>query len=81
MRLRHVVNFVCFTQVHKNGPVAAISFPTSLEGDFVFPRNKTYAVVSPFPVVFAFQNANALSLDGAAFSWDLHCENNTFTGE
>jgi hypothetical protein len=45
------------------------------EVDLVFPRNETYSPVSPFPVVFAFQNANVYTLYDGGFDWDISCDN------
>ncbi|KAB5571869.1 hypothetical protein GE09DRAFT_1268166 [Coniochaeta sp. 2T2.1] len=37
-------------------PVAANTFPATVEVDLIFPRNDTYAPSTIFPIVFAFQN-------------------------
>ena len=57
-----------------------IPFPATLEIDVVFPRNDTYAVVAPFPVVFAFQNAAVFFGFAGQFSWELTCKNGSLTG-
>ncbi|CAG9975545.1 unnamed protein product [Clonostachys byssicola] len=49
------------------------SFPKVGELDVVFPRNDTYAVVSPFPVIFGFQRSNALLRFGTYLEWQVSC--------
>ncbi|VUC28070.1 unnamed protein product [Clonostachys rosea] len=49
------------------------SFPLIGELDVVFPRNDTYAVVSPFPVIFGFQRSNALLRFGTYLEWQVSC--------
>jgi hypothetical protein len=58
----------------------ALSYPATLELDVVFPRNDTYAVVAPFPIVFAFQNAGAFWEFGAVFQWSVSCHNLSLAG-
>ena len=40
---------------------ADVTFPATVEVDFVFPRNETYAPTPVFPIVFAIQNLPAAS--------------------
>lgn len=48
------------------------------EIDVVFPRNETYGVVAPFPIVFGLRNVPArFPMD---FTWTLHCRYSTFSG-
>jgi hypothetical protein len=65
---------------------AAASFdPTAFqkfEIDVVFPRNDTYRLVSPFPVVFALQNPDAHTGFASELLWIVKCTNRTFiTGD
>jgi hypothetical protein len=52
-----------------------VSLPANIEIDVIFPRQgETYAPVSPFPVVFAIQNAAVAWSFGFAFEWLIHTE-------
>ena len=54
---------------------AQISLPANVEIDVVFPRQgETYAPVSPFPVVFAIQNATVAWSFGFSFDWNIETE-------
>lgn len=57
-----------------------VSFPTTGEFDVVFPRNDTYAVEAPFPVIFGFQNAPVLLSYPTQVSWELTCGLGTLFG-
>jgi hypothetical protein len=58
---------------------AQISLPANIEIDVVFPRQgETYAPVSPFPVVFAIQNAAVAWSFGFQFEWNIYTEQGTF---
>ena len=49
-----------------------ISLPANIEIDVIFPRSgETYAPVSPFPVVFAIQNAALAWSFGFQFEWKI----------
>ncbi|KAJ4263114.1 hypothetical protein NW762_006735 [Fusarium torreyae] len=50
-----------------------ISFPAIGEVDVVFPRDDTYAVEAPFPVIFGLQNAPALTTFSGTLNWELNC--------
>lgn len=43
------------------------------EMSIVFPQNDTYAVVSPFPVIFGYQNAAALLSYDSELRWSIEC--------
>ncbi|KAF1809999.1 hypothetical protein P152DRAFT_461078 [Eremomyces bilateralis CBS 781.70] len=50
-----------------------VTFPTDIEVDIVLPRpNTTYLYQSPFPLIFAIQNAKVAWDFGFTFSWELH---------
>jgi hypothetical protein len=52
-----------------------VSLPANIEIDVIFPRQgETYAPVSPFPVVFAIQNAAVAWSFGFQFEWLIHTE-------
>lgn len=56
--------------------VGAVNPP--IEIDVVFPRNDTYAVIEPFPLVFALRNIPArFPMD---FLWTVTCQYATFSG-
>ena len=52
-----------------------VSLPANIEIDVIFPRQgETYAPVSPFPVVFAIQNAAVAWYFSFTFEWFVHTE-------
>ncbi|RSL94834.1 hypothetical protein CEP52_012403 [Fusarium oligoseptatum] len=57
-----------------------VSFPATGEFDVVFPRNETYAVEAPFPVIFGFQNAPVLLSFPTQINWELTCGLGTLFG-
>ncbi|KAM0417157.1 hypothetical protein ACHAPT_012865 [Fusarium lateritium] len=57
-----------------------VSFPATGEFDVVFPRNDTYAVEAPFPVIFGFQNAPVLLSFPTQINWELTCGLGTLFG-
>lgn len=59
---------------------ATAAAPTG-EMDVVFPRNETYGVVSPFPIVFGFRNVPVVfASGGATVTWQVECLYQTFVG-
>ncbi|QPC67584.1 hypothetical protein HYE67_009815 [Fusarium culmorum] len=50
-----------------------VSFPAIGEVDIVFPREDTYAVEAPFPVIFGLQNAPVLTTFSGTLNWELDC--------
>ncbi|KAJ3495274.1 hypothetical protein NLG97_g3515 [Lecanicillium saksenae] len=50
------------------------------EMSVVFPQNDTYAVVSPFPIIFGYQNAPALLSYNSELSWRVECYQNSLYG-
>ncbi|KAF1815232.1 hypothetical protein P152DRAFT_480294 [Eremomyces bilateralis CBS 781.70] len=49
-----------------------VTFPTDIEVDLVVPRpNTSYLVQSPFPLIFAIQNAKVAWDFGFIFRWEL----------
>lgn len=50
------------------------------EMSIVFPQNDTYAVVSPFPVIFGYQNAPALLSYNSELSWSVQCAQGALYG-
>ncbi|TQW02375.1 hypothetical protein IF2G_10178 [Cordyceps javanica] len=50
------------------------------EMSIVFPQNDTYAVVSPFPVIFGYQNAPALLSYNSELSWSVQCAQGSLYG-
>jgi hypothetical protein len=59
---------------------ASAQNPETGELSVVFPRNDTYAVVSPFPVVLGFHQSNALLYYATSIDWQLECANGTLFG-
>jgi len=57
---------------------ALIDFPATGELTVVFPRNETYAVEAPFPVIFGFHNAPVLLSFPTQISWNIDCAFGTF---
>jgi hypothetical protein len=57
-----------------------VSFPATGEFDVVFPRNDTYAVEAPFPIIFGFQNAPVLLSFPTQINWELTCGLGTLFG-
>ncbi|CAG7566597.1 unnamed protein product [Fusarium equiseti] len=55
-----------------------VSFPAIGEVDVVFPRNDTYAVEAPFPVIFGLQNAPVLTTFSGTLNWELNCRYTLF---
>ncbi|PLB55871.1 hypothetical protein P170DRAFT_433347 [Aspergillus steynii IBT 23096] len=59
-------------------PAKAISYPTTIEIDLLFPLpNKTYPNITSFPVIFALQNVPAANEFGYTISWNLRSEENS----
>jgi hypothetical protein len=51
---------------------ADVTFPATVEVDFIFPRNETYTPTPVFPIVFAIQNLAAASPIGPLeISWTI----------
>lgn len=50
------------------------------EVSIVFPQNDTYAVVSPFPVIFGYQNAPALLSYNSELKWSVECAQGSLYG-
>lgn len=59
---------------------AELKLPASGEMSIVFPRNETYAVVSPFPIVFGYRNAPAILSYDSQLRWNVDCVNHTLYG-
>lgn len=57
-----------------------VDFPATGELDVVFPRNKTYAVEAPFPVILGFQNAPVLLSFATQIKWNVDCAFGTLWG-
>lgn len=57
-----------------------ISFPAVGELSVVFPQNETYAVESPFPIIFGFHNAPAILSFDHFLDWSVNCTNATLFG-
>lgn len=57
-----------------------VSFPAIGEFDVVFPRNDTYAVEAPFPVIFGFQNAPVMLSFPTQINWEVTCGFGTLFG-
>jgi hypothetical protein len=49
----------------------SITFPATVEIDLVFPLNRTYALIDPFPVIFVIQNTAAAWDFGFEFQWTI----------
>lgn len=50
------------------------------EMSIVFPQNDTYAAVSPFPIIFGYQNAAALLSYNSELSWSVQCAQGSLYG-
>lgn len=59
---------------------ATLQLPAVGEIDIVFPRNETYGVVSPFPVIIAFRNPQVWLDFVTTFSWFVSCKNESLHG-
>lgn len=57
-----------------------LDFPVNGELDVVFPRNGTYAVEAPFPIVLGFQNSPALMSFATKLYWTVTCSRFTLHG-
>ncbi|KAI8713363.1 hypothetical protein NCS52_01280600 [Fusarium sp. LHS14.1] len=57
-----------------------VSFPATGEFDVVFPRNDTYAVEAPFPVIFGLQNAPVMLSFPTQINWEVTCDFGTLFG-
>ncbi|KAI1275906.1 hypothetical protein F5Y07DRAFT_368339 [Xylaria sp. FL0933] len=51
--------------------ISAVTYPTTIEFDNVFPRNDTYSPVDLMPIVFAVQNSSVASSLGFVVTWVL----------
>lgn len=58
----------------------AAADPQIGEVSIVFPQNDTYAVVSPFPVIFGYQNAPALLSYNSELRWNIECKQGALFG-
>jgi hypothetical protein len=50
---------------------ASVTFPTTVEIDLVFPLNKTYNLIDPFPVIFVIQNTAPAWYFGFDLEWNI----------
>ncbi|OAA40428.1 hypothetical protein BBO_06012 [Beauveria brongniartii RCEF 3172] len=50
------------------------------EMSIVFPQNDTYAAVSPFPVIFGYQNARTFLSYNSELSWSIQCAQGSLYG-
>ncbi|KAM5342111.1 hypothetical protein ACJ41O_015142 [Fusarium nematophilum] len=57
-----------------------VDFPATGELAVVFPRNETYTVEAPFPVIFGFHNAPVLLSFPTILYWELSCGRGTLFG-
>ncbi|ATY66224.1 hypothetical protein A9K55_001181 [Cordyceps militaris] len=76
---------LAFTALLMVAQVACASFGDDAndqvgEMSIVFPQNDTYAVVSPFPVIFGYQNAPALLSYNSELSWSVQCAQGSLYG-
>jgi hypothetical protein len=72
MKLSYLASLVCLPVAVR---CAALTYPSNIEIDIVFPRNDTYAAVTPFPIVFGFQNAEGVFGFGSSFDYQVTCKN------
>ncbi|KAM3472078.1 hypothetical protein MY8738_009033 [Beauveria namnaoensis] len=74
--LLEVARFACAS----SSDDALIISPQVGEMSIVFPQNDTYAAVSPFPVIFGYQNAPALLSYNSELSWSIQCAKGSLYG-
>ncbi|KAI0809652.1 hypothetical protein GGR55DRAFT_648732 [Xylaria sp. FL0064] len=51
--------------------ISAVTYPTTIEFDSVFPRNNTYSPVDLMPIMFSVQNSSVASSLGFVVTWVL----------
>lgn len=75
-----ITTLVAVAQIACASPGDA-SAPQVGEVSIVFPQNDTYAVVSPFPIIFGYQNAKALLSYNSQLQWKVDCYQGALWGQ